>query len=326
MTAKKCYYNQRGAVSSFEATEDGGLLVKDVPVMVAGTWTDMHGITTTFSEEVLQRCAAQWNDNGVWTRHAGGAPRNVATDKVGSVKNPRYSPERSAVIGDVYFHNQTDASRASSALVQMAKEDGGIKDVSAETMVEIDRDGNVLDVTFTGLALVEDGACELCKLPAFGKEDTDMADEIREKTTEEVVKDTEDKVEEKTETGTEEPKADELVDILEKFVEALVPESGDYIRAVVEAEGEDRTRALGRLEGCLSAWGVPCVADEYGKLLDDKLAEFSKQFSDKLTDMETKIAQFSAPQGIKGHAGADREAQSERQTVTFYGNGRTALY
>lgn len=316
MTRHKAYYNQKEQMSSYEATEDGGLLIHDVVIMAAGAWTDMHGIDTVFTAEVLERCASQWDDNAVWTRHSGGTPRSV-TEKIGAVVNPRYSHDSAAVIGDVYLHCQTDASKACASLVQMPRESGGIKDVSAETVVEIQPDGLVIDVSFTGLALVEDGACEVCKLPAFGKEEPEMADdEMKKETIEETEIQTEgeDKSEPEVETK-------DLVDILEAFVEALIPEAGDMIKAVNEAEGEEKVRALGRLEGCMAAWGVPCVAEEYSKHLDDKLAEFEKAIIDKMGAIENTVAQYGAPAGLKGRMGADKGNDGEPRTVVCFGRG-----
>ena len=316
MTRHKAYYNQKEQMSSYEATEDGGLLIHDVVIMAAGAWTDMHGIDTVFTAEVLQRCASQWADNAVWTRHSGGTPRSV-TEKIGAVMNPYYSHENAAVMGDVYLHCQTDASKACASLVQMPRESGGIKDVSAETVVEIQPDGLVIDVSFTGLALVEDGACEVCKLPAFGKEEPEMADdEMKKETIEETEIKTED--EETSETKVE---TKDLVDILEAFVEALIPEAGDMIKAVNEAEGEEKVRALGRLEGCMAAWGVPCVAEEYSKHLDDKLAEFEKAIIDKMGAIENTVAQYGAPAGLKGRMGADKGNDGEPRTVVCFGRG-----
>ena len=316
MTRHKAYYNQKEQMSSYEATEDGGLLIHDVVIMAAGAWTDMHGIDTVFKAEVLERCASQWDDNAVWTRHSGGTPRSV-TEKIGAVVNPRYSHDSAAVIGDVYLHCQTDASKACASLVQMPRESGGIKDVSAETVVEIQPDGLVIDVSFTGLALVEDGACEVCKLPAFGKEEPEMADdEMKKETIEEteIKTEGEDKSEPEVETK-------DLVDILEAFVEALIPEAGDMIKAVNEAEGEEKVRALGRLEGCMAAWGVPCVAEEYSKHLDDKLAEFEKAIIDKMGAIENTVAQYGAPAGLKGRMGADKGNDGEPRTVVCFGRG-----
>ena len=316
MTKRKAYYNQKEQLSSYETTEEGGLLIHDVIIMAAGSWTDMHGIDTVFSEDVLQRCASQWLDNAVWTRHSGGVPRPV-TEKIGAVVNPRYSHEASAVIGDVLLHCQTDASRSCASLVQMPKEEGGIRDVSAETVVDLQPDGQVIDVSFTGLALVEDGACEVCKLPAFGKEEPDMADdeEVRKEEIDETVEETEE------ETSSEEPQK-ELIDILERFVETLIPEAADHIKAVNESEGEERVRALGRLEGCMSAWGIPVVAEAYSKHLDDKLAEFGKALMEKMGAIENTVAQYGAPTGLKGKMGAgDKGDEGRPQTLVCFGRG-----
>lgn len=313
MTKHKGYYNTAGTMSSYEAQDDGSLLVHDVIVMAAGTWTDMHGITTTFSPDLLQRCAGAWEDNALWTRHAGGTPRSV-TDKVGAVINPRYSPAEEAVMADLVLHNQTDASRACSALVQMAREAGGIKDVSAETIVEIDRDGMVLDVVFTGLALVEDGACETCRLPAYSaQEEPPMTDEeIKDKT--------ETEVEVKDEETTSNPDNSDLLDQLVKIVGAMIPGASDIIKEVMDSEGEDRIRALGKLDGCMEAWGIAPV-EAYAKMLDDKLATFSKGIQDQLTELTNQTAQFSAPAGLKGRAGADKADEGRPQAVVCFGRG-----
>ena len=312
MTKHKAYYNQTEQLSSYEE-KDGGLLIHDVIIMAAGAWTDMHGIDTVFTEEVLQRCASQWADNAVWTRHSGGTPRSV-TEKIGAVLDPYYSHETKAVMGNIYLHCQTDASRSCASLVQMPREAGGIKDVSAETVVDIQPDGMVVDVSFTGLALVEDGACEVCKLPAFGKEEPEMAEDEIKKETEETTEETE--VKEETEVDQK-----DLIDILQNFVEALIPEAEEMIKAVNEAEGDERVRALGRLEGCMAAWGIPCVADAYSKHLDDKLAEFEAKVIDKMTEVKDTVASYAAPTGLKGKMGADKGDDGRPQTIVCFGRG-----
>lgn len=311
MTKHKGYYNTAGTMSSYEAQDDGSLLVHGVIVMAAGTWTDMHGITTTFSPDLLQRCAGAWEDNALWTRHAGGTPRSV-TDKVGAVINPHYSPAEEAVVADLVLHNQTDASRACSALVQMAREAGGIKDVSAETIVEIDRDGMVLDVVFTGLALVEDGACETCRLPAYSaQEDTNMTEE-------------EIKEEVETKTEAEDTPAQDNSDLLDKLIEvvgAMIPGASDIIDEVMAAEGEDRIHAMGKLDGCMEAWGLVPSMEAYAKMLDEKLATYSKGIQDQMTDLANQAAQFSAPAGLKGRAGADKADEGKPQAIVCFGRG-----
>lgn len=320
MTQHKCYYNQKEALASYERTAEGGLLIHGVVIMAAGDWTDMHGIRTVFGEEVLQRCAGQWADPAVWTRHAGGSPRSV-TEKIGTVLNPAYSPSQAAVVGDILLHCKTETSAAAAELVQLQKDQGGIKDVSAETIVEMAPGGIVTDVTFTGLALVEDGACEVCKLPAYGKGEP-MTEDIEKKETEEAFEEPE---QDDPAKGEKKETAD-LFAMLAGFVEALIPETKDIIDEVLASEGEDRVRSLGKLEGCMAAWGIAPV-EAYSKAVDEKLAAFGQTLDEKLAAFGQAQAQFSAPTGLKGKMGAEKETAAERQTATFYGGrGRTALY
>ena len=152
-----------------------------------------------------------------------------------------------------------------------------------------------------------------------------MADEEVKETVEETKVETKDE-ETKTEPETE---TKDLVDILEAFVEALIPEAGDMIKAVNEAEGEEKVRALGRLEGCMAAWGVPCVAEEYSKHLDEKLAAFSKTILERMDGLEKGVAQYGAPAGLKGRMGAEKDSKTEPQVFEFSRQGagmRTALY
>lgn len=319
MTQHKCYYNQKEALASYERTAEGGLLIHGVVIMAAGEWTDMHGIRTVFGEEVLQRCAGQWADPAVWTRHAGGSPRSV-TEKIGTVLNPAYSPSQAAVVGDILLHCKTETSAAAAELVQLQKDQGGIKDVSAETIVEMEPGGIVTDVTFTGLALVEDGACEVCKLPAYGRGEP-MTEDIEKKETEGAFEGPE-----QDDPAKGEPKETaDLFEMLAGFVEALIPETKDIIDEVLASEGDDRVRSLGKLEGCMAAWGIAPV-EAYSKAVDEKLAAFGQTLDEKLAAFGQAQAQFSAPNGLKGKVGADKTVTEERQTVTVYGRGRTALY
>lgn len=313
---KKAYFNRPGTLSSYEPQPDGGLIIREVPIMAAGAWDDMRGTHTVFSPEVLQRCATQWNDSAVWTRHSGGSPRPV-TEKVGAVLNPHYSPELAAVMGDILLHGKTDASRNAIALVQMARDAGGITDVSAETIVDLSPQGQVLDVVFTGLALVEDGACEVCRLPAFSsKEDISMA--------EEEIKET---VEVKEEAPAEEVAAETLEGLLGRFVSQLIPEAGDLIASVQASEGEAKAFALGRLAGCMEAYGLPEAPKEEAPAEAPAEETAEEQDDDeKEAEMSAPEAQFERPAGLKGSLGAETVTET-RQTVTYYGHDlRTALY
>lgn len=314
MTQHKCYYNQKEALASYERTAEGGLLIHGVVIMAAGEWTDMHGIHTVFGEDVLQRCAGQWADTAVWTRHSGGTPRSV-TEKIGTVVNPIYSPSIAAVTGDVLLHCKTETSAAAAQLVQLQKDQGGIKDVSAETLVEMDRDGNVTDVTFTGLALVEDGACEVCKLPAFGKGEP-MTEDIEKKETEEAFEGPE-----QDDPAKDKPKETaDLFAMLAGFVETLIPETKDIIDEVLASEGEDRVRSLGKLEGCMAAWGIAPV-EAYSKAVDEKLAAFGQTLDEKLAAFGQAQAQYGAPAGLKGKVGAEKAAEEKPISIACFGRG-----
>jgi hypothetical protein len=170
---KKAYFNVQFGESSFVPGDDGSLTVMNVPIMAVGKWTSMQGDTAEFTPDVLKRFATNWTDNALWPKHTGGVPRD-ATDILGACINPRYD-EIDGVNGayaDLYLHGQTEASRNAIAIVQMAENEGGIKCVSAETAIEVDPDGTVSNITFTGAALVRKGACESCRIPAFAESDT----------------------------------------------------------------------------------------------------------------------------------------------------------
>ena len=139
-----------------------------------------------------------------------------------------------------------------------------------------------------------------------------------------------------TEEAFEEPEQDDpakgepketadLFEMLVGFVEALIPETKDIIDEVLASEGDDRVRSLGKLEGCMAAWGIAPV-EAYSKAVDEKLAAFGQTLDEKLAAFGQAQAQFSAPNGLKGKMGADKTVTEERQTVTVYGRGRTALY
>ena len=136
----------------------------------------------------------------------------------------------------------------------------------------------------------------------------------------ETVEETTEETTEAEDNPTEVPQAD-LIDILEKFVETLIPEAGNIIKAVNEAEGEERVRALGRLEGCMSAWGIPTVSEAYSKHLDDRMAEFEKAIIDKMGSIENTVASYGAPTGLKGKMGAERPTDGEPQKVVCFGRG-----
>ena len=147
----------------FEHTPEGGLRVKGVKLLAAGTWTDSAQKTACeYSTDILKQFSGNWHDNAIWSRHFGGVPRNI-TEKVGIVENPRY--ENEAVVGDLYYHGLTGQSKDTIAMI----ENGLANYVSVET-VSKDK-WNVgkkvyqaQELGFTGLATVNQGACRVCKI------------------------------------------------------------------------------------------------------------------------------------------------------------------
>ncbi|HBF80823.1 MAG TPA: hypothetical protein DD420_13120, partial [Streptomyces sp.] len=95
---------------------EGGMLVKDVPLLTVGEWTDSAVRTKLYyPAKVLEQYALNWVGNSFWARHSGGQPRNVVTDLLGDVRDVRFDPtylekgmeEPGAIIGDVFYSFST---------------------------------------------------------------------------------------------------------------------------------------------------------------------------------------------------------------------------
>ena len=143
--------------------EDGSLLVKDVPMLAAGTWTDSAVQTAlNYPERTLSKYASNWSDNSGWARHAGGVPRD-ATDKVAMLTNPRF--QDGAVVGDIVIHGFTQKSRDMIELVKrrlismVSVEHTGDERYNAST-----RQLEAESLNFSGFAFVNKGACGLCRI------------------------------------------------------------------------------------------------------------------------------------------------------------------
>ena len=302
----KAYFNIE-IKSSFEGTPDGGLMVHDVPLMAEGVWTSMQGIVTNFTSEVLQRCATIWKDTGIWLRHPGGAPRD-AHDKVGAVKNPHYDPSLRAVVGDLYLHQRTENSRSAGQLVQLTKQDGGIKDVSAETMLTLGKDGIVESIVFTGLALVEDGACETCRIPAYsagGEED--MTDEMKKDEPKEDTVATEPVDAEDGTPPKDIPEAAEpaIINALTEALETVVPGIKEIVDSIIASGGDEVTKAkgFGRLEQALMACGGKKA---YSEPIDSKFEAYMTKTNAELAELRALFAKAPAD-GVETKANPHKE-------------------
>lgn len=344
MTSTKNFYNfSIGAGSHYEDLPDGGLLIHDVVVMASGTWTSMQGAVTVFGEDVLARDAQNWTTRTVWTRHSGGAPRD-ADEIVGAVRAVRYDPARKAVVGDVYLSRQTTRSADMAKMVRMPREQGGITDVSAETVLELDARSNVTHVTFTGLALVESGACEVCKVPAYSKSGTEApADAAGGGKT---------KMADETQPGTSpaegenkdiEPKSIEgqIIDQLLPLLEQQGFDLSGLLKDILASQGDEvkAAESMGRLKERVS---MACKMSEpdgsvdklAGKLdkteekaLDKAAAPYSKlqeqltQFGAKIAELEGKISVYEKKTVTvaKGPGAVDYSSSGETRSVSARG-------
>lgn len=149
--------------------QDGGLLIRDVKLLASGTWTDSHiGTPLFYPQKILEKYAKNWIDNSLWSRHSGGMSRSI-TDKIGEVRNPRYND--GAVIGDLWLHEKTQASRDTAELIKaglvnyVSVEHGG-----KERWNAAEKRYDAEEIVFGGVAVVNRGACKVCTIHNEKKE------------------------------------------------------------------------------------------------------------------------------------------------------------
>jgi len=252
------------------STGNGGLIIKDIVVLAEGTWTDSLVRTPLhYSAETLNSGAANWAATGIWTRHTGGAPRSIS-DKIGTISNPHYSKEHRAVLADGFLHGLTQASKD---VIQLIKA-GQVTDVSAEVggkevWNEPAKRYEAASLAFYGLAIVDKGACDVCKLKhneaGVHTEDKEMAE------------------------GTTEPPA--------------APPSAD---GVEKSEVEMLKAKLAALEAELAALKAEQAAQEAAKA---KVEEVSAALEKRLADSEAKVKELekgpAPPKTVAGESSPD---------------------
>lgn len=186
--------------SHFEDAPDGSLIVHGVPIMCEGAWQSMEGKKVQFGPQDLKANCANWLDNGIWTRHPLMPGENRPSDLcVGGVRNYAYTDsfvtalddgtmfKGAAVLGDLVFHRQTDASKDAAVQIRLPKEAGGFRMTSAEIVMqssEFDAQAGVYHPSkyaFGGLTIQRKGGCKACNIPAFaattpGQENGNMAE------------------------------------------------------------------------------------------------------------------------------------------------------
>mgnify|MGYP001179141311 CR=1 FL=1 len=165
---------------------DGGMLVKDVPLLTVGTWTDSAVKTPLYyPAKVLEKYCNNWHDRTYWARHSGGHPRSVM-DIHGDVRNVRYDPnfreagmdESGAIIGDVFYSYSTTNGKDAAAQALARARDGrplavSVEHGGTETYNPQTRRNEATSLWFSGVASVVRGACERCVMPRANEADAD---------------------------------------------------------------------------------------------------------------------------------------------------------
>jgi len=172
---------------NFVHMEGGALKVMNIVALAEGEWTDSAvGTPLFYPARVLEADYGKWVAPGIWSRHMGGGARSI-TDKVGIVKNPRYDPEQKAVLVDGIFHGKTQASRDVIELI----ENEIVTDVSAEVGgKEVwnpeSKRYEAASLAFYGLATVDRGACNVCKMKRNEAAECQLEEERKEMETKEL--------------------------------------------------------------------------------------------------------------------------------------------
>jgi hypothetical protein len=154
-----------GAPDKFVAHGDGGLLVRDALALASGIWTDSATKAPCFfSEAVLKRDFMNWLGTGVWSRHPGGVPRNI-DEMTGSITNPRYSAAEKGVLVDILYHGRNQHSRDTIEMIKAGVTNDISVEVGGEDKWNADaKRYDAVSLAFYGLANVDKGACDVCKL------------------------------------------------------------------------------------------------------------------------------------------------------------------
>lgn len=223
---------------------EGGLLVKGVVLLATGTWTDSAVRTPLFyPTKALEQHAGNWEATTYWARHSGGQPRNIVTDRLGEVLNPRYEAEveGGAIVADVFYDGLTQASRDGAALALGRAKAGKPLAVSvewygAEAYNKEERRHEAAEMHFVGLAAVDRGACSVCGLPA-SLEETDQLNE-----------------------GENDMEAEELKQMLESFKEQVLAAVDEKLAAFKDSlkptepePNEEMSKAIEETKKALAA-------------------------------------------------------------------------
>lgn len=156
------YFNAPVETRNFVKNDDGSFEVSGVIALASGTWTDSNIRTPCFyPPEILER-KFEIIDNGLWSRHSGGVPRDI-TEKIGVFEDEGYDPSVKGRRVKLILHGATQLSRDVAEMI----EKGIVNYVSAEIGGKEKYDSDLKtyvaqEVKMYGLAIVDKGACDVC--------------------------------------------------------------------------------------------------------------------------------------------------------------------
>ncbi|MFA7167782.1 MAG: hypothetical protein WC096_02670 [Sphaerochaetaceae bacterium] len=177
---KKRYLATSFAQSAFEDLPDGGLIVRDVPLLRSGQWTDSAvGTPLFYPLETLRKYATNWAANPYWNRHSGGSPHAI-TDKIADIVNPRFQED--GIYADLKYHGATTQSQDAIKYLKYASKNGievfsSVEHSGEEEYNAAERRMDAKTLVFFGAAMVNRGACQTCQIPRVNEEKT-LADSV----------------------------------------------------------------------------------------------------------------------------------------------------
>lgn len=152
--------------------ESGDLLIRDVPLLAEGEWTDSAQKTPLFyPAKTLEAYAGNWIRKTGYNRHMGGVPRDES-NRVSEAINPHFGQfvdeegtTRAAVLSDLLVYGATPSGRAMQELIKrknirfVSVEHGGDEVENPQT-----RRMEAASLVFGGFAFVNKGACRVCRI------------------------------------------------------------------------------------------------------------------------------------------------------------------
>ncbi|MFA5269643.1 MAG: hypothetical protein WC379_16890 [Methanoregula sp.] len=166
------------SASKFYELESGDLLIRDVPLLAEGEWTDSAQKTPLlYPAKTLEAYAGNWIRRTGYNRHMGGVPRDES-NRVSEAINPHFGhfvdeegTTRAAVLSDLLVYGNTPSGRAMQEMIKrknirfVSVEHGGDEAENPQT-----RRMEAASLVFGGFAFVNKGACKVCRINEAAEE------------------------------------------------------------------------------------------------------------------------------------------------------------